>query len=361
MSISELARRAESPTGLISQVERELADAGLVTVRKLARALDIPLFNLFEETESEDIAAVRREGRMQVRSPGGIAYSRISAGRGRLEVLGGTLSPGSASAAEPWTRPSEECFRHGREADRGGGRDRVFTPRRRQLLLRLPAAAPLRQLSPEGDQVHHLRDATGLLNDGACVRDPTVAHRLMRLFVALTPPPDVVAELRIATEALRAEQPGLRWVLPDQLHLTLAFLGEVGEGTASDLAERLGRVAGRHPPLLLSLGGAGRFGNRVLWTRVRGESDRLRRLAASVQAAGRRARLPVEARPYRPHLTLARARDGADLLPALAALGGFEGRAWAVDELHLVCSHLGAGPGGTARHELRASWPLQGR
>ncbi|MDT7652255.1 MAG: 2,3-cyclic 3-phosphodiesterase [Pseudonocardiales bacterium] len=182
----------------------------------------------------------------------------------------------------------------------------------------------------------------------------------MRLFVALTPPPNVVSELSIATEALRAEQPGLRWALPDQWHLTLAFLGEVGEGATSDLVERLGRVAGRSPPLLLSLGGAGRFGDRVLWTRVRGETDRLRRLAASAQAAARRARLRVEDRPYRPHLTVARARGGADLQPAVAALAGFEGTPWTADELHLVCSYLGAGPGGTARHETWASWPLRG-
>jgi 2'-5' RNA ligase len=183
----------------------------------------------------------------------------------------------------------------------------------------------------------------------------------VRLFVALTPPPDVVTELWTASEALRNEQPGLRWALPDQWHLTLAFLGEVGEGATSDLVARLGRVAGRHPPLVLSLGGAGRFGNRVLWTRVRGETDGLRRLAASARAAARRARVPVEDRPYRAHLTLARARDGADLRPAVAALNGFEGRAWTVDRLHLVRSHLGAGPGGTARHAPHASWPLRGR
>ncbi|GAA3066247.1 RNA 2',3'-cyclic phosphodiesterase [Pseudonocardia yunnanensis] len=183
----------------------------------------------------------------------------------------------------------------------------------------------------------------------------------MRMFVALTPSADAVTELWTASEALRAEQPGLRWALPDQWHLTLAFLGEVGEVATTDLAERLGRVAARHPPLVLSLSGAGRFGNRVLWIRVRGDTDRLRCLAASVRASARRARLSVEDRPYRPHLTLARARDGADLQPAVAALGGFEGRAWTVEELHLVCSHLGAGPGGTARHETHASWPLQGR
>ncbi|MHA6795618.1 RNA 2',3'-cyclic phosphodiesterase [Pseudonocardia bannensis] len=181
----------------------------------------------------------------------------------------------------------------------------------------------------------------------------------MRLFVALTPPPDAVDELWTAREVLRTDRSGLRWTRPEQWHLTLAFLGEVDDATLEDLTERLARVAARHPPLELSLGGGGRFGDRVLWTRVRGETDGLRRLAASVQAAARRARLPVEDRPYRPHLTLAR-RAGAhtDLRPAATELAGFAGRPWTAEELHLVRSHLGAGPGGTARHEPVVSWQL---
>ncbi|MFC5995923.1 RNA 2',3'-cyclic phosphodiesterase [Pseudonocardia hispaniensis] len=181
----------------------------------------------------------------------------------------------------------------------------------------------------------------------------------MRLFVALTPPPEVVGELWAATTALRVDQPGLRWTPPEQWHLTLVFLGEVVDDVRPDLIERLGRVAARGSPFALSLGAGGRFGNRVLWTRVRGETDRLRRLAASAQAACRRCGLAVEDRPYRPHLTLARARgDTEDLRDAVARLDGFAGRTWTADQLHLVRSLLGAGPGRAARHERLISWPL---
>jgi quercetin dioxygenase-like cupin family protein len=109
MTVTELARLAEVSTALISQVERELSDPSLATVRKIARALDTPLFSLFSEPDPDDVAVVRRAARMTVQSPSGIAYSRISAGRGRLEVLEGTLPAGAASAAEPWSHPSEEC------------------------------------------------------------------------------------------------------------------------------------------------------------------------------------------------------------------------------------------------------------
>jgi 2'-5' RNA ligase len=181
----------------------------------------------------------------------------------------------------------------------------------------------------------------------------------MRLFVALTPPADVVAELQAMVAALRELEPELRWSRPEQWHLTLAFLGEVGDESRDELARRLGRAAGRYSPLSVSFGGGGRFGHRVLWTRVHGERDRLRRLADSVRAAARRSGLATEQRPYRPHLTLARATTAAvDLRPLVDALAPYQGSSWTADELHLVRSRLGAGPGGTALHETVRSWPL---
>jgi 2'-5' RNA ligase len=217
------------------------------------------------------------------------------------------------------------------------------------------------------------------------------------------PPAAVLAELDAVVEPLRVAQPELRWTPRAQWHLTLAFLSEVDEAVLPDLSERLARAARRHPPTSLAFGGGGRFGDRVLWTRVhaapdsahppprespvstgrvlhpdshpgarespvstgrvshsggpRGGDD-LRRLAASVTAGARRCGIVADDRPYRPHLTLARSRDGADLRPAVAALAGFAGSPWTADMLHLVRSRLGAGPGGTALHEVVGMWPL---
>jgi RNA 2',3'-cyclic 3'-phosphodiesterase len=181
---------------------------------------------------------------------------------------------------------------------------------------------------------------------------------MMRLFVAVTPPSEALDELSSATAAMRSACPELRWTRPDQWHLTLAFLGEVDDDARTDLAARLGRTATRHPPMRLALQGAGRFGDRVLWTRVTGDVVALRELAASVRAAARRARVDVEDRPYRPHLTLARGREGSDLRPVVDALAGFAGRTWTAGELYLVRSHLGAGPGRTSRYEPLTSWTL---
>ena len=180
----------------------------------------------------------------------------------------------------------------------------------------------------------------------------------MRLFVALTPPGEVVEELCAGTAALRRLAPGLRWTRPEQWHVTLAFLGEVGDDVVDELTRRLSRAAARHPPLSLVLGGGGRFGHQVLWTPVQGDRDGLRRLADSVRAAARRSRLRVEQRPYRPHLTLARAGASADLRPLVERLASGPGLPWVATRLFLVRSRLGAGPDGSALHEQIAGWPL---
>jgi 2'-5' RNA ligase len=182
----------------------------------------------------------------------------------------------------------------------------------------------------------------------------------VRLFVALTPPAEAIEELRSATAELPALASGLRWTRPEQWHVTLVFLGEVSDDAVDELTRRLSRAAARHAPLPLALGGGGRFGHRVLWTSVRGDRDGLRRLADSAGAAARRSHLPVEHRPYRPHLTLARAGPGTDLRPLVTRLTPWQGLPWVANRLRLMRSLLGAAPDGTALHEPIGDWPLGG-
>lgn len=111
LTLTALADATGLSTGLISQVERGLADPSLETLRRVARVLDTPLFSLFRQEDTGTVAVVRKTRRTQVKSPDhDIVYSRISPGGGRLEVLHGSLGPHSASAPEPWAHPSEECL-----------------------------------------------------------------------------------------------------------------------------------------------------------------------------------------------------------------------------------------------------------
>jgi len=189
---------------------------------------------------------------------------------------------------------------------------------------------------------------------------------VVRLFVAVTPPAPVLDHLAAAVADVRARCPAdlnatLTWTLPAQWHLTLAFLGEVDDATADRLGPRLARLAGRHQPLQLAVAGAGGFGSarraRVLWAGVQGEREPLRRLAQGVTAAAGRERIEVAGgRGYRPHLTLARARQPTDVRGLTERLAAYEGPEWTAGSYALVRSRLAAGPDGRAVHEPLTSW-----
>ncbi len=182
----------------------------------------------------------------------------------------------------------------------------------------------------------------------------------MRLFVAVVPPPAVVGHLSAALERLRVrlESERLRWVPAASWHLTLAFLGEVDEARRPQLDERMGRAARRNQPGRLWLRGGGRFGGRVLWVGVEGERDTLVRTAGSAAAAARRSGIATEERPYRPHLTVARAREPVDLRAEVAALRDYQGPDWTTSEIALVRSRLGAGAGRAAAYDVLTTWTL---
>lgn len=137
----------------------------------------------------------------------------------------------------------------------------------------------------------------------------------MRLFIAIDLPP----ELKRALWTLRSDLPGARWVALEQIHLTLAFLGEVEEKKIEPLSAELARI--HLPPFTLSFTCTGCFPNRerprVLWVGL-APQPRLAELAHQVQTALMVCDLPVEARPFSPHITLARLK-----FPAPRSVGVF--------------------------------------
>ncbi|HEX3611921.1 MAG TPA: RNA 2',3'-cyclic phosphodiesterase [Sporichthyaceae bacterium] len=175
------------------------------------------------------------------------------------------------------------------------------------------------------------------------------------MFVALRPPPAALAELRAAVAGLLPFAPdGLRWTVAEQWHLTSCFLAEVPDPVVEDLIRRLRRAATAVEPLTLRLRGGGRFGDRVLWVGLDGDTAALRVLATKVRYAALGAELDVEIRRFRPHLTLARAGRPVAMAQVAERLHEFAGSPWRAVSMELVHSTLGAGPGGTPRHRTVA-------
>jgi RNA 2',3'-cyclic 3'-phosphodiesterase len=166
----------------------------------------------------------------------------------------------------------------------------------------------------------------------------------MRLFFAIELPADVQAQLG----RLRlVECTEYRWVDPSLLHVTLAFLGQQPEDRLSVL-EQVGRsAAGVSEPGVLRLGQGGSFGPRreprVLWIGLDGDVPALLALQATLVAELRAGGFELEDRPFAPHITLARRRDGArsagppDWPPAHSPSGP---KAFTMEHLTLVESRL---------------------
>jgi len=175
-----------------------------------------------------------------------------------------------------------------------------------------------------------------------------------RLFVAIDFPEAVRQQLALLCFGL----PDARWVPPEQLHLTVRFIGEVEGSVLLDVRDALDDV--RAAPFDMRLKGMGHFPPRgrptVLWAGVDGGAG-LVALHGKVDAAVGRAGLPPEGRNFAPHVTLARLkgthpRRVADYLMehALFLAGPFP-----VEAFHLYSSVLG--PKG-ALHTREASYPL---
>jgi 2'-5' RNA ligase len=136
-----------------------------------------------------------------------------------------------------------------------------------------------------------------------------------RLFVAIDLGDDARRALGEAQAVCRRANLPVRWVDPAGAHLTLKFLGETEREQVGPIGAALHAVAARHRPLLLHTGAPGVFPNprrpRVLWLGLTGALDRLAALQRDVDDALATLGFPRETRPFSPHLTLGRVREGA--------------------------------------------------
>ena len=179
---------------------------------------------------------------------------------------------------------------------------------------------------------------------------------MIRLFAALALPEAVRQRLSL----VRAPLPGARWVTPENMHVTLRFIGEVEPPVATELDAALARVAA--PAFELRLAGLGTFGSRgrvrALWAGLE-KSEPLDHLQAKIETACMNAGLPPESRKFHPHITLARCRDVPEAPAAefVATYGGFDLPAVPVAAFALLSSRRGRSG---AVYAPEAVYPLEG-
>lgn len=140
---------------------------------------------------------------------------------------------------------------------------------------------------------------------------------VVRAFIAIELPEDITNRLRVVSRELqrKVSEVPIRWVLPENIHLTLKFLGDVSVRNLDLLAKMLRVEAAERRPFEFSVGGLGAFPGtnnpRVIWVGVE-SSKELGLLQRGIEAAASRLGYAEERREFRPHLTLGRVSRNAN-------------------------------------------------
>ena len=137
----------------------------------------------------------------------------------------------------------------------------------------------------------------------------------IRAFIAIELPQEVQTSLaeiikQFSSHGIRC----VRWVAPDNIHLTLQFLGEVPLATLTALKIALQSVAGSQEPFVFNIRGIGAFPNirhpRVIWAGLQAPAN-LMTLQTLTSRTIQQTGIQVEDRTFSPHLTLGRVKRDA--------------------------------------------------
>jgi len=184
---------------------------------------------------------------------------------------------------------------------------------------------------------------------------------MLRSFVAVEIPAEIQSALARSTAPLQKTlpKPLIRWVAPQNVHLTLKFLGDVSPANLERLAEALKAEAVAHETFTMSVSGLGAFPTlrraRVIWIGLEAPAA-LMALLRGVEAVTARLGYASEDRPFSPHLTIGRVGQnvsGTDFQRIRTALEGATVGALGtlrVDAVHIFKSDLQ--PGGSVYTHL---------
>ncbi|MBP1154421.1 MULTISPECIES: RNA 2',3'-cyclic phosphodiesterase [unclassified Paenibacillus] len=170
-----------------------------------------------------------------------------------------------------------------------------------------------------------------------------------RLFVAIPIPEEIRSVLKEDMESMKERYSFQKWVHPQDLHVTLKFLGATSQATHRLIVQSLSDMIGSFTAFDLQLESWGAFGRpaspSILWAGVGGDLTRLSALQSNVEHAAAEAGFEREHRRYSPHITVARKYNGKSAFQLDPIITGSlkhtaSPLAWRVQQVVLYQSHL---------------------
>ena len=135
----------------------------------------------------------------------------------------------------------------------------------------------------------------------------------IRAFLAMKPPSDVQASLANLQQSLRPFLPLVNWVPPENIHVTLKFLGNIPSEMVFQLHDLLKEVGPQRSVFMLAIQGLGVFPDlrspKVLWAGLAGSVERLIELHDQLHLLIEPLGFPLEDKAFHPHVTLARIKS----------------------------------------------------
>jgi 2'-5' RNA ligase len=180
----------------------------------------------------------------------------------------------------------------------------------------------------------------------------------IRTFIAIEISPEVRARAANLMQQLRASQAQASWTRPDNLHLTLKFLGDTPDTELPAVCRAVQQAVRDQPPFHVSFRRAGAFPRtaqpRTVWIGVERGLEELRQLQQQIESRLYEEGFQRERRKFFPHLTIGRVRGGGATQAALGQLleahAAYEGGEVIVEEVVVFASY--PAPEGTTYQAL---------
>lgn len=134
----------------------------------------------------------------------------------------------------------------------------------------------------------------------------------MRAFIAIELPPEIKNSLAELQNQLKSSGADVKWVKPDNIHLTLKFLGEIDQSKLDKISKILEDISREKKSFPLRLASVGAFPKinypRVIWAGIDAGDSETKEIAKELEAEIAKVGIPKEDRPFSSHITIGRTR-----------------------------------------------------